>query len=60
VLNAAASNIDGFLWRVTCVSSFSRIGLYGTNRAYLHFEEPKLKEVFLYKTNKILTGKQCA
>jgi hypothetical protein len=46
VLDAAASNIHGFLWRDTCVSS-TQIGLFGANRPFLNLETPKLQEVFL-------------
>jgi hypothetical protein len=38
----------------------SVIRLFGSNRAFLHLEIPKLKEVFLSKTNTVLTGEQCA
>jgi hypothetical protein len=38
----------------------SYIGLYGTERAYIHLEKPKLQEVLLSETNSGLTGKQCA
>jgi hypothetical protein len=37
MLDAAASNIDGFLWRDTCVSSSPVNGLTW-NRAFLHLE----------------------
>jgi hypothetical protein len=36
------------------------IGLFGANTAYLHNENYELQEVFLPKSNSILTGKQCA
>jgi hypothetical protein len=36
------------------------IGIFGENRAYFHLEASKLQEVFLSKTNSILSGKQCA
>jgi hypothetical protein len=35
----------------------SCIGIFGTKRAYLHLETPKFQEVFLPKTNPIITGK---
>jgi hypothetical protein len=38
----------------------SWIGLFGANAPYLPLETPKIQEVFLSKTNTILTGKQCA
>jgi hypothetical protein len=56
VLDAAASNIDGFLWRDTCVSSTKLNSLIGSNRAYLHFQYYDLLEVFLSKINSILKG----
>ena len=37
----------------------SLIVLFRTKKAYLHLEKPKLQELFLSKTNTILTGKQC-
>jgi hypothetical protein len=56
VLDAAAFNIDGFLWRDTCVSSTKLNRPTGANTAYLHFEYYDLLEVFLSKTNPILKG----
>jgi hypothetical protein len=47
VLDAANSNIDGFLFRDACVLQLSQIGLTGTKRAYLQLETLKLQEVFL-------------
>jgi hypothetical protein len=44
MLHLAASNIDGFLWSDTWVSSTQ---LKGANRVYLHLEPPKFQEVFL-------------
>ena len=38
----------------------SWIGLFGANIAYVHLETPQLQEVFLSKSNTILTGIQCA
>jgi hypothetical protein len=35
-------------------------GLFGTNRAYLPLETPKLHYVFVPKTNSVLTGKKGA
>jgi hypothetical protein len=59
VLYASASNIDGFLWRVIYVSSTQLIGLLEATRAYLHLDTSKVQEVFISKTNSILTGKPC-
>jgi hypothetical protein len=56
VLDPPESNRDGFLWRGTCVFQISCICLFGTNRAYHHFETPKLQGVFLSETISILTG----
>jgi hypothetical protein len=47
VVDAAASNIDGFLCSDACVLQLSLIRLIGTKRASLHLEKPKLQEVFL-------------
>jgi hypothetical protein len=60
VVDAAASNINGFLWSYTCVLIPRWIGPYGTKWAFFHLETPKLQEVFLSITHSILTGKQCA
>jgi hypothetical protein len=60
VLDATASNIDGFLWTNTCVSSTQLIRPILVNRAYLHLENYDFEEVFLSKTNSTLTGKQRA
>jgi hypothetical protein len=45
VLNAAVSNIHGFLWRDTCVSSSQRIGLFVANRGYIDLKNYDLLEV---------------
>ena len=60
VLDAGASKMQLFHWRDTCVTSTQLISNICTNRRYLHLETPKLQEVFLFNTNSILTGKQCA
>jgi hypothetical protein len=39
---------------------FFNLAGFGTNWAFLHCKKPKLQEIFLSKTNSILTGKQCA
>jgi hypothetical protein len=36
------------------------MGLFGEKGAYFHLETPKFQEVFLSKTNSVLTRKQCA
>jgi hypothetical protein len=36
------------------------ISLFGGNRAYIHLENYDLQEVFIKKTNSILTWKQCS
>jgi len=59
VLDAAASNTHGFLWRDTCVYPLRWIGLFGAKGAHLHLESPKIQEVFLSKTKAVLTGKTC-
>jgi hypothetical protein len=46
VVDAAASNIDGFLCSDACALYLSLIHLIGTKRAYLHLEKPKLPEVW--------------
>jgi hypothetical protein len=38
VIDAAATNIDGFHWRDTGVFQLKWIGLFGANTAYLHLE----------------------
>jgi hypothetical protein len=38
----------------------SWVGLFGANKAYLHFEIAKWQEILLSKTNSILKGKQCS
>jgi hypothetical protein len=42
VQDTTASNTDCFLWRDSCFSSTQLIVLFGTKRAYLHLEKPKL------------------
>jgi hypothetical protein len=50
VLDAAASNIDGFLWRYI-VSSTQQNRPIWRKQDYLNLETPNLQEVFLSKTN---------
>jgi hypothetical protein len=57
VLDAAASNIDGFLSRDTCVSSTLLNRCIWYKEIYNHLEKPKLQEVFLSKMYSILTLK---
>jgi hypothetical protein len=59
VLHSPASDTNVFPLRDTRVSSTSWIGLYRTKRAYLHLENTDRQDVFLFKTNSFLTGKQC-
>jgi hypothetical protein len=44
VVDAAAFNIYGYLWRDAFVLYLSWKGLFGTNRAYVHLETIKLEE----------------
>jgi hypothetical protein len=57
VIHVAASNIDDFLWRDTCVSSTQLYRLFRANTAYIHNENYDLQAVFLSKTNSITHGK---
>jgi hypothetical protein len=56
VLDAAASNIRGFLWRDACISSTQLNRPFGNKESLSPQEKPKLQEVFLSKTNSIVTG----
>jgi hypothetical protein len=56
IFDVPNSDTDGFLSRDTCVMSTQQIVLLVANRAYLHLETPKFQEVFLSKTNSILSG----
>jgi hypothetical protein len=60
ILDDPASNIDGFLWEIHVFLPLVWIGLFGTKGAFLHYEKYDLQEVFLSKTNSILTGKEGA
>jgi hypothetical protein len=51
ILDPAASNIDGFLWRGTWLSSTQLNSPNGENKAYLALETTTNQEVFLSKTN---------
>jgi hypothetical protein len=57
VEESAASNMDGFLWRDSCILQLSGIGLFGANEAYFYLENYDLQEVFFSKATTILTGK---
>jgi hypothetical protein len=60
VLDAATSNIGGFLWRDTCVSStqlnrpiWNKVSLSTPSKLWFVGSIP-------FKNNSILTGKKCA
>jgi hypothetical protein len=57
VLFAPDSNTLGFFGEIHVLHQFNCIGLFGANRACLHLETPKLKEVYLSKINSILKEK---
>jgi hypothetical protein len=44
-----------FLEDINVFLQLTIIGLFGANRAYLHLENCDLQEVFLAKTNSMLT-----
>jgi hypothetical protein len=50
----------GFFGEIREFLQLSCESLFGTRKAYLHLEKPRKQEVFLSKTNPILTEKQCA
>jgi hypothetical protein len=52
VLDAPASNTDGFVWRDTCVPSNKQNRPIWRNKAYLHLDTPNLQELFLEKLSK--------
>jgi hypothetical protein len=60
ILDVPASNTMVFFQEIHVLLQLSRIGLLVANRAYLYLQTSKLQEVFLSKTNSILSGKQCA
>jgi hypothetical protein len=60
VLDALASNLDGFLSRDTCVSSTQLNRAIWNKLMFLPLENLDEEAVFLSKTNSIFTGKQCA
>jgi hypothetical protein len=57
VLHSPCSKINGFLLRDTCVSSTELNRPVEASRAYLHFENCNLQEVFPSKTNSSLREK---
>jgi hypothetical protein len=59
VMDAAASNIDGFSWSDICVLSTQPNRPISIN-SHLHVETLKLQEVLPSKLNSILPKKQCA
>jgi hypothetical protein len=56
MLDAPASNVDGFLWRDTCISSTQLNRPISNKESLSPQEKPKLQEVVLSKTNSILRG----
>jgi hypothetical protein len=60
VLDAPDSNIHGFLWRDTCVSSTQLNRPIWKKESLSPPLNPKFQEVFPSNSNSILTGKQCA
>jgi hypothetical protein len=60
VLDGDVCNLGGFSVEIHVLIQLTLKGLFGTWRAYLHLEKPKFQEVFLPKTNSVLTGRQCA
>jgi hypothetical protein len=58
-LGAVASNIGGFFWRDTCVSTAQVNRPVWSKHTYLLLETPKLREEFILKIKSIVTGKQC-
>jgi hypothetical protein len=39
-----------------CFFQLSSVGLFGANRAYIHFKKPNLQRVLLSKPNQFLQG----
>jgi hypothetical protein len=60
VLYAPASDPHVFLIEIHVFLQLSFIGQFGANRASLHNENCDFQEVFLKKSNSMLTWKQCA
>jgi hypothetical protein len=59
VLDAAASNIDGFHWRDTCVFSIQLRRPFWSKEGITPSWNLCLQEEFLSKTKSLLTGKEC-
>jgi hypothetical protein len=59
VLDALASNIDGFLQEIHLFLQFSWWGLFGAKLAFLQLENYDLQEVYLSTSNSVMPGKQC-
>jgi hypothetical protein len=57
VLDSAVCITDGFLSRGKCDSSTCLIRPILKKRAYLHFDKPRLQEVFLQKLAQFSQGK---
>ena len=60
VLDAPASNTDGFLYEIQVFLQLSWVGLFGTKWAFIHLENCDLQELFISTINPFLTGKQYA
>jgi hypothetical protein len=60
MLDVAPSNMEGFLYRDTCVSSTQLKSSIWSKHSLSPPETPMLQEIFLSNTNSILTGKICA
>jgi hypothetical protein len=60
VLGAPASNIDGFVWRDTCVSSSQAKRPIWNKMSLSPSENYDFRDVFLSKTNSIVNWEQCS
>jgi hypothetical protein len=56
VVDATASNKDGFLWKPTCVSSSKLNKSIGYKFSLLHLENSDLPEIYPSKTDSFLQG----
>jgi hypothetical protein len=59
VIDAAATNIDGFHRRDIRVFELKWLGLLGANTAYLHLETSNFQEVSLSKLSQFSQWKMC-
>jgi hypothetical protein len=59
-VDAASSNIDGFVRRNTCVSSTQLNRPFWSNMSHNPLETFHLQELFLSKTESVLKEQQCA